>query len=136
MPVMAKTITLSEANQAFSRVIREVEAGEEFTITRDGEPVARLVPVRRERVLTPEQQAARARALERMEKGWHLGGGGSTATKYMTRSSGVMMEAAAASRALRSTAICSSILSIKASRCKASACPQIVYKVLRTSTAG
>jgi prevent-host-death family protein len=76
MRVMAKTITLREANQAFSRVVREVEAGEEFTITRNGEPVARLVPVRRERVLTPEQEAARARtrARARMEQGWHLGG--------------------------------------------------------------
>jgi prevent-host-death family protein len=74
MQVMAKTITLREANQTFSRVVREVEAGEEFTITRNGEPVARLVPVRRERVLSPEQEAARARALERMKKGWRLGG--------------------------------------------------------------
>ena len=71
---MSKTITLREANQAFSRCIREVEAGEEFTITRNGEPVARLVPVRRERVLTPAQEAARARARARMEQGWHLGG--------------------------------------------------------------
>jgi prevent-host-death family protein len=72
MQAMGKTITLDEANENFSRVIGEVEAGEEITITRDGEPVARLVPVRRERVLTPEQEAARARA--RMERGWHLGG--------------------------------------------------------------
>ena len=72
---MAKTITLREANQAFSRCIREVEAGEEFTITRDGEPVARLVPVRRERVLTPEQQAALARLEETMKKGWPLNAG-------------------------------------------------------------
>jgi prevent-host-death family protein len=74
MRFMARTITLPEADREFSRVIREVEAGEEFTITRDGEPVARLVPVRRARTLTPEQQAARARAFERMQKGWHLGG--------------------------------------------------------------
>jgi prevent-host-death family protein len=73
---MGKTITLREANQAFSRCIREVESGEEITITRRGEPVARIVPVRRERVLTPEQQAARTRALARMKKGWHLGGEG------------------------------------------------------------
>ena len=75
MRVMAKTITLREADQTFSRVIREVEAGEEFTITRDGEPVARLVPVRRERVLTPEQQAALARLEETMKKGWQLNAG-------------------------------------------------------------
>jgi hypothetical protein len=30
--------------------------------------------VRGKRVLTPEQAAARARALARMKKGWHLGG--------------------------------------------------------------
>ena len=71
---MSKTITLREANQAFSRCVREVEAGEEITITRKGRPVARLVPVSGKRVLTPEQEAARARALARMKKGWHLGG--------------------------------------------------------------
>jgi prevent-host-death family protein len=69
---MSKTITLREANQAFSRCVREVEAGEEFTITRNGQPVARLVPVRRERVLTPEQLAALERTRRRMEKGWPL----------------------------------------------------------------
>ena len=69
---MAKTITLREANQAFSRVVREVEAGEEFTITRNGEPVARLVPARRDRVLTPEQLAALERTRKGMEKGWPL----------------------------------------------------------------
>ncbi len=72
---MSKIISLREANQAFSRCIREVEAGEEITITRRGEPVARLVPVRHKRVLTPEQEAARARALERMKKGWPIGAG-------------------------------------------------------------
>ena len=41
---MSRIISLREANQAFSRCIREVEAGEEFTITRNGQPVARLVP--------------------------------------------------------------------------------------------
>ena len=71
---MSKTLTLREANQAFSRCIREVEAGEEITITRRGEPVARIVPVRRERVLTPEQEAALERTRQRMEKGWRLGG--------------------------------------------------------------
>jgi prevent-host-death family protein len=71
---MSKTITLREANQAFSRCVREVEAGEEITITRKGRPVARLVPVGAKRVLTPEQQVARTRALARMKKGWRLGG--------------------------------------------------------------
>lgn len=42
---MTKTLTLREANQGFARCIREVEAGEEFVITRNGTPVARLSPV-------------------------------------------------------------------------------------------
>jgi prevent-host-death family protein len=70
---MSKMISLREANQAFSRCIREVEAGQEYVITRKGQPVARLVPVPHRRVLTPEQEAARARARAIMEEGWDLG---------------------------------------------------------------
>jgi len=55
---MSKTITLREANQRFSRCVREVEAGEEFVITRNGKPVARLIPSTGKRVLTSEQEAA------------------------------------------------------------------------------
>lgn len=62
---MAKTVTLREANQSFSRCIREVEGGEEFIITRNGVPVARLSPVAHRRVLTPEQLAALDRTLKR-----------------------------------------------------------------------
>jgi prevent-host-death family protein len=54
----SKTLTLRDANQSFARCIREVEAGEDFVITRNGTPVARLSPVNKRRVLTPEQQAA------------------------------------------------------------------------------
>jgi prevent-host-death family protein len=69
---MSKTITLRDANQGFSRCIREVEAGEEFVITRKGKPVARLVPTGGKRVLTPEQEAALERSVGRMAKGWPL----------------------------------------------------------------
>ena len=72
---MRKTITLREANQAFARCVREVEAGAEYIITRNGRPVARLVPVGGRRVLSPEQQAARLRARARMEAGWPIGAG-------------------------------------------------------------
>ena len=58
---MAKTITLRDANQALARCVRDVEAGEEYTITRNGEPAARLIPVQRRRLLTAAQQAALAR---------------------------------------------------------------------------
>jgi prevent-host-death family protein len=69
---MSKTITLRAANQAFSRCIREVEAGEEFVITRNGKAVARLISADGKRVLTPAQEAARVRALEIMKQGWPL----------------------------------------------------------------
>jgi prevent-host-death family protein len=70
---MSKTITLREANQGFSRYMREVESGEEFVITRKGRPVGRLTPIGGRRVLTPEQEEARARALALMKKGAPLG---------------------------------------------------------------
>jgi len=73
---MSKTITLREANQGFSRCIRAVESGEDFVITRNGKPVAKLSPIGGRRVLTPEQEAARARALQRMEQGSSVGAGG------------------------------------------------------------
>jgi prevent-host-death family protein len=68
-----KTMTLRDANQSFARCIREVEAGEEIVITRNGTPVARLSPIAERRVLTTEQQAALERTLKRMDEGWHLG---------------------------------------------------------------
>jgi prevent-host-death family protein len=72
---MTKTLTLREANQSFARCIRAVEAGEEFVITRNGKPVARLSPVSGRRVLTPEQEAAWERLQAAMEQGWNIGAG-------------------------------------------------------------
>jgi prevent-host-death family protein len=72
---MSKTISLRDANQSFARCIRDVEAGEEYVITRNGEPVARLVPIAGRRVFSPEQKAARARARARMEQGWPIAAG-------------------------------------------------------------
>ncbi len=72
---MSKTISLREANQGFARCIRQVEAGEDYVITRKGKPVARLVPIAGPRALSAAQQAARARARARMEKGWPIGAG-------------------------------------------------------------
>ena len=72
---MSKTITLREANQAFARCVRDVESGAEYIITRNGRPVARLVPAGDRRTLSPAQQAARARTRARMKKGWPIGAG-------------------------------------------------------------
>ena len=42
---MDRTITATEANRRFSHVLRQVEAGESFTVTSHGSPVARIAPV-------------------------------------------------------------------------------------------
>jgi prevent-host-death family protein len=75
MLCMTKTLTLREANQSFARCIREVEGGEEFVITRNGAPVARLLPVSKRRILTPVQQAAWEQVKAAMDKGWDIGAG-------------------------------------------------------------
>ena len=68
---MTKTVTLRDANQNFAKYIREVEAGEEFVVTRRGEMVAKIVPVSgKRRVLTPEQQQALKELLEFAKKGY------------------------------------------------------------------
>ena len=72
---MERKLTLRDANQRFAQYVKAMEQGEAFVITRRGKPVARLVPIETDkRVLTPEQQAARGRARECMQKGWDLGG--------------------------------------------------------------
>lgn len=70
---MPKTVTLRDANQNFAKYVREVESGEEIVVTRRGQPVIKLVPASRKRVLTPEQEAALERTRKRLEKGWDLG---------------------------------------------------------------
>ena len=74
---MQRSVSAREANQQFSRILRDVEAGAEILVTRRGQPVARIVPVQpsRERQLSPEQEAALERTRRRLEKGWDLGGG-------------------------------------------------------------
>jgi len=42
-------VGVHEAKSTLSELLRRVAAGEEVTITRGGEPVARLVPVQRRR---------------------------------------------------------------------------------------
>jgi prevent-host-death family protein len=72
---MTKTLTLRDANQNFSRCIREVESGEEFVIMRNGKPVARLTPVSNLRVLTEKQKEALSHFREVVREGWSLNSG-------------------------------------------------------------
>ena len=72
---MTKTLTLRDANQSFSRCIRAVESGEDFVITRNGKPVARLTAVSNARVLTERQKQALAHFQEVVREGWSLHSG-------------------------------------------------------------
>ncbi len=59
-----KTVTATEANQHFSRVLERVERGETVTITKRGEAVATLSPAKR--VNCEERNAAHKRFIERL----------------------------------------------------------------------
>jgi prevent-host-death family protein len=69
-----------EANRSFSKILKEAENGKTVIITRNGKPVARLVPVRAgvESVSEEERRAAKARLMALLDKGFHLGGRGFT----------------------------------------------------------
>ncbi len=69
-----RTVSLTTANQDFSKLIREVERGEELVITRRGLPVARLLPHRGDRTADPAWTAAYPRMMARLEEGASLGG--------------------------------------------------------------
>lgn len=74
---MQSSISAREANHHFSRVLREVESGAEFIVTRRGVPVARIIPAQPpgERRLSAEQEAILNRSMARLRRGWPLGGG-------------------------------------------------------------
>ena len=48
------TVNVHEAKTNLSRLLKQVEAGEEIIIARNGKPVARLVPVREKRQPQPD----------------------------------------------------------------------------------
>ncbi|HEY4941789.1 MAG TPA: type II toxin-antitoxin system prevent-host-death family antitoxin [Rhizomicrobium sp.] len=68
-----------EANRSFSKILKEAENGKTVTITRNGKPVARLVPMAIapavSRMSKKEREKARARLMALLEKGYDLGGG-------------------------------------------------------------
>lgn len=62
-----KELTLREANQQFSKIVREVaETGDEVVVLRNGNPTVKIVPFEsgRARKLTPAQEAALNAFLE------------------------------------------------------------------------
>ena len=67
-----KTVSARDANQHFSKLLAEVEAGQEVVITRRGRPVARLV---QHTGLSPEERAKALKELnEIMNRGIHFDG--------------------------------------------------------------
>lgn len=60
-----KHVGIFEAKTNLSRLIEQVEKGQEVTITRHGKPVVKLVRARAE--LTPEQIAERKEAIKRLQ---------------------------------------------------------------------
>lgn len=69
-----RTVPLRIANQKFSKLVQEVENGEEFLITRRGHPIAELVPHRADKTADPGWNAAYRRMMMRLTEGASLGG--------------------------------------------------------------
>jgi prevent-host-death family protein len=75
---MAKLISLRDANQKFAKLVREVESGQAYLVTRRGKPVAQLGPVPgKARQLTPQQEAALEEMFDKRRmglssKGWRF----------------------------------------------------------------
>jgi prevent-host-death family protein len=67
-----------EANRSFSKILKEAENGKTITITRNGKPVARLVPAPIpapvESMSEEERKAAHKRLMDLLDKGLDLGG--------------------------------------------------------------
>ena len=60
---MDDTISAADANRAFSRLLREVQAGRSYVVTAHGRPVARIAPVSEE---DAARDAARAALFARL----------------------------------------------------------------------
>ena len=63
-----RMVSIRDANQNFSRLIKEVEAGETVVITRQGKPVAQLAPQVASRLDDPEFRAAYERLQRHFEQ--------------------------------------------------------------------
>ncbi|MEO6597316.1 MAG: type II toxin-antitoxin system prevent-host-death family antitoxin [Planctomycetota bacterium] len=50
------SFNIHEAKTQFSRILAKVQAGEEVIIAKAGEPIARIVPIRSQRLRIPETE--------------------------------------------------------------------------------
>ena len=67
-----RSVTAREANQAFSRILKEAEGGERVVITRRGQPVAVIAPYRAPD--NHEREQAIDHILALMRRGLLIGG--------------------------------------------------------------
>ena len=68
------TVGAREANRSFSKILKEAENGNPVTITRNGKPVARLVPTDLRPKSEEERAAAHKALMDLLDKGLDLGG--------------------------------------------------------------
>lgn len=61
-----KTISAADANRHFSKLLRDVKAGETVIVTSRGEPVARIEPARPEDCEKARREAAFAKLMARL----------------------------------------------------------------------
>ena len=64
---MAREITQRELRNESGKIMREVDQGESFIVTRNGVPVGELVPLHRKRFVPAEAAAALFRAAPSMD---------------------------------------------------------------------
>lgn len=67
MAVLPSPIGAYDAKTHFSELLEKVESGEEFTITKHGTPVARLVPIKKKSTAA-ERRAIIERWINRTDK--------------------------------------------------------------------
>ena len=73
---MSEIVSARDANHHFAQLLRQVEAGKEFVVTRNGKPVARIIPepaTDGARRLTIAQENALEASLAWLRRGWPLG---------------------------------------------------------------
>ncbi len=69
-----RIVSLMKANQELSKLIKEVERGEGFLITRRGRPIAKLVPHTADKTADSGWAMAYKRMMARLDEGVSLGG--------------------------------------------------------------
>jgi prevent-host-death family protein len=69
---IANVVGAYEAKTHFSELLEKVESGEEITITKHGNPVARMVPIRKKS--TRKERRAAIERIKEMSNGLSLGG--------------------------------------------------------------